>query len=495
MKNIKRKLELYEHLFRTFGPGKSSCQVSQLADLWLVSERYVSTLIRTMTSEGWINWQASVGRNKKATIELLIEPIDACHSMAEPLANMAKVDELLEVLSFGGREPGEALQTFLNRTSQGNQQRIYIPFHRKIEPLNPHQVFRRTERFLVHHLYQRLTQINDGMVMGDLAYHWQPNEDATVWYFQLRTGITFHDGQPLSGKDIVRTLQQLISNTKWRGCYQHIAHIRAPYVDAIEITLHKPDWQLPRLLAQAEASIFKIGSAERLIGSGAFKLDIFAESMLRLTRSNTYCHQQAILDRIELWCYPEWAKNKACVHNEIRVCTPELTDTVVYDQPATFILIHKAGASFQLTEITVEDTSESQKLAQQLVSDAGVIKPCLYGHYDNTNSAILCSTIDENDSFSAWLRIMSRAPFDKLGISFEHQRAISQRLDHIRATPNLEQAQGQLEDLKTWLTDSDIMTFFKGEPFGLEVSKRLNDVQINGFGWCDLTKVWLSHKS
>lgn len=265
MKNLKRKLELYELLFRSLGPGQSSCQVNQLAELWLVSERHVSTLIKVMTSAGWINWQASVGRNKKATIELLIEPIDACHSLAEPIANEGKVDELLEVLSFGGREPGEALQAFLSRNEQSNKQRVYLPFHRTIEPLHPHKVLRRTERFLVHHLYQRLNQINEGVVTGDLAYHWQPNEDATVWYFQLRTGVTFHDGQPLVGQHVVSSLQQLANRPQWRSCYQHIAHIHSPYPDAVEITLHKADWHLPRLLAQAEASIFKHGTTQHTI--------------------------------------------------------------------------------------------------------------------------------------------------------------------------------------------------------------------------------------
>ncbi len=43
MKNLKRKLELYEQLFRMFGPGESRCQVGQLASLWHVTERYVFT--------------------------------------------------------------------------------------------------------------------------------------------------------------------------------------------------------------------------------------------------------------------------------------------------------------------------------------------------------------------------------------------------------------------------------------------------------------------
>ena len=494
MKNLKRKLELYELLFRSLGPGQSSCQVNQLAELWVVSERHVSTLIKVMNSAGWINWQASVGRNKKATIDLLIEPIDACHSLAEPIANEGKVDELLEVLSFGGREPGEALQAFLSRNEQSNKQRVYLPFHRKIEPLHPHKVLRRTERFLVHHLYQRLNQINEGVVTGDLAYHWHPNEDATVWYFQLRTGVTFHDGQPLTGQHVVSSLQQLANRPQWRSCYQHIAHIHSPYPDAVEITLHKADWHLPRLLAQAEASIFKHGTTQHTIGSGALKLDVFSTNMLRLSRYSSYCHQQAILDQIELWSYPDWAKSKACAHNEIRVSTPEITTTKHQSQPAVFLLFQAIDSYKPLRELTVEDTSESQKIAQQLVNESSRLISCSYGNYESVQGALLCSIIDENDSFSAWLRLLSRVPFSQLNIDEEYCKGISNQLDNIRATRILKQAHQLLDSLKAQLIEDQVMTVFAGDPFALEVSKRLNDVQVNGFGWCDLTKVWLSHK-
>lgn len=198
MKNLKRKLELYEQLFRMFGPGESRCQIGQLASLWHVTERYVFTLLKAMEESGWINWQASSGRNKKASLECRVEPIDACYEAAEQLAELGQVDELLKALSFGGRDAGKELQIFLNSSNTSVQQIVYIPFHRAIEVLHPHKVLRRTERFLVMQTYQRLTAVVNNELEGDLAYYWESNSNGTIWTFQVRNNIQFHDGHPLN---------------------------------------------------------------------------------------------------------------------------------------------------------------------------------------------------------------------------------------------------------------------------------------------------------
>src|SRR5215210_7011489 len=46
-----------------------------------------------------------------------------------------------------------------------------------------------------------------------LAESWEPNEDASVWTFKIRQGVTFHDGTPMAAKDVVGTFDRL-SNPK-----------------------------------------------------------------------------------------------------------------------------------------------------------------------------------------------------------------------------------------------------------------------------------------
>ena len=59
-------------------------------------------------------------------------------------------------------------------------------------------------------------QINEGLlsyeiggtaVQPGLAETWSSNDDGTVWTFNLREGVTFHDGTPLDANDVVATFE------------------------------------------------------------------------------------------------------------------------------------------------------------------------------------------------------------------------------------------------------------------------------------------------
>ncbi|MEZ9437586.1 SgrR family transcriptional regulator [Vibrio atlanticus] len=501
MGNLKRKLELYEKIFQAFGPGVSHCQVNQLATLLHVSERHVQTLLKAMTAQGWIEWQASSGRSKKTQLTCLVEPIEACYQYAQTQADAGNIEQVFNTLSFNGRNAGAELQAFLSNTNPSAQNIAYIPFHRELEALHPQRVLRRTERFLVMQICQRLTSVKHGKLSGDLAYHWQPNEDATQWHFQIRNGVLFHNGRTLEPQDIARNLNSLCQSKIWRRCYQHIDEVSASTGNVVVVKLNQPDWHLPRLLSRVEASVFDPSSpTDRLIGSGAFSLDIFSSKMLRLSRNSTYSHSTPILNRIELWVYPEWAPGKACAQNQVCVKLPEKTTTVRGDyhssQPdscSTFFKIQNPALTKSLREFTVEDTSECQALFEQLSVSGDHKTSVEYGHYLTTKDVALCSIIDENDTFSSWLSFFSRFPFESLSLPTEMLNTIEQGLASIRSQPNFELAMNALLALKHWLNHSGVVIELKQEVFNLEISEKIHSAQVNGFGWCELDQLWINH--
>ncbi|WP_210446654.1 SgrR family transcriptional regulator [Vibrio crassostreae] len=500
MGNLKRKLELYEKIFQAFGPGVSHCQVNQLATLLHVSERHVQTLLKAMTAQGWIEWQASSGRSKKAQLTCMVEPMEACYQYAQTQADSGNIEQVFNILSFNGRNAGAELQAFLNRNHRSTQSVAYIPFHRELEALHPQRVLRRTERFLVMQVCQRLTAIQQGKLSGDLAYQWQPNEDATVWHFQVRNSIQFHNGRSLEIQDIVRCLSSLSRSKFWRRCYQHIVDVSAVTGDVIKVTLSEPDWHLPRLLARPEASIFEHTSDDKLIGSGAFALEIFSSKMLRLNRNNAYSHSTPILNRVELWVYPDWSQTKACAQNQVCVKMPEKTvavngasDSALQNFGSTFFKVQNPKLSKTAREFTVEDTSECQALFEQLSVSDDQKTNIEYGHYTATKDIALCSIIDENDTFSSWLSFFTRFPFEDLSLAAKMLNRIEQGIASIRREPNLDLAMNKLLELRHWLDETGIVVELKQEAFNLEVSEKIHGAQVNGFGWCELDKLWISH--
>ena len=43
-----------------------------------------------------------------------------------------------------------------------------------------------------------------------LATSWKPNKDATVWTFQLRKGVRFHNGKEMTSADVVASMKQYV---------------------------------------------------------------------------------------------------------------------------------------------------------------------------------------------------------------------------------------------------------------------------------------------
>ena len=81
--------------------------------------------------------------------------------------------------------------------------------------LDPASAFS-AEHILMQNVYETLTRLDDPeapaseQLVGVLAESWESNDDATVWTFRLREGVTFHDGAPLTAEAVRGSLQRTI---------------------------------------------------------------------------------------------------------------------------------------------------------------------------------------------------------------------------------------------------------------------------------------------
>lgn len=61
------------------------------------------------------------------------------------------------------------------------------------------------------HVVERLIYMEeDGSLTPMLATSWEANADSTVWTFQIREGVTFHDGAPLNAAAVAANLQRFV---------------------------------------------------------------------------------------------------------------------------------------------------------------------------------------------------------------------------------------------------------------------------------------------
>ena len=63
---------------------------------------------------------------------------------------------------------------------------------------------------VLQNVYETLTHYDpeSGEVVPMLATSWSSNEDGTVWVFQIRDDVIFHDGSPLTAQQVVNSFRR-----------------------------------------------------------------------------------------------------------------------------------------------------------------------------------------------------------------------------------------------------------------------------------------------
>ncbi len=118
-----------------------------------------------------------------------------------------------------------------------------------------------------------------------LAESWQANDDGTEWTFNLREGITFHDGKPFVAADVVYTYQRLLDPdvaSPGAGNLPGLESdgITAPddYTVVMRLTAPNVDW--PEAITNSHTRIVPEGAtnadlAAQSLGTGAYRIDEF----------------------------------------------------------------------------------------------------------------------------------------------------------------------------------------------------------------------------
>ena len=109
-----------------------------------------------------------------------------------------------------------------------------------------------------------------------LATRWE-TPDPLTWVFHLRTDARFHDGRPLTSRDVKFTIDSILDGTVISvkaGSFATLDHIDAPDPTTLVFRLKKPDPALPFNLCDGAIGIVPYGSgrdfARNPIGSGPF---------------------------------------------------------------------------------------------------------------------------------------------------------------------------------------------------------------------------------
>jgi peptide/nickel transport system substrate-binding protein len=143
--------------------------------------------------------------------------------------------------------------------------------------LDPHRV----NEFLTFNV---LSNVCEGLVAlgpwlrveGALAQSWT-NPDDRHWRFELRPGVLFHDGRPLTPEDVVFSLERArrLQDSQYASYLVDVEEVRASGKHAVEITTARPN---PLLLQKlAFVLIVPRGAPDEIkepVGTGPYSLTV-----------------------------------------------------------------------------------------------------------------------------------------------------------------------------------------------------------------------------
>jgi peptide/nickel transport system substrate-binding protein len=151
------------------------------------------------------------------------------------------------------------------------------------EGLDPSVSDQNSDIFYLSHIYEPLLGIDmQFRPFPVLAESWEADRRVRKWVFRLRSGVRFHDGSPLTAKDVAFTLRRLVDPASKSQLLSRLggsfdpSGVRAVNSRTVEIALKRPDSALPIALAARQALIIKNGNRTftraTAIGTGPFRL-------------------------------------------------------------------------------------------------------------------------------------------------------------------------------------------------------------------------------
>lgn len=124
----------------------------------------------------------------------------------------------------------------------GSSGRLVAAIAGEPDQLDPNKTSAYFSFEVLENVYDTLVEPDADLQMRPaLAESWQVSPDQLTWTFHLRRGVTFHDGSPLTGEDVVYTYRRIIDEELSNADkLSAVTDVRAPDPSTVVIRLQQP---------------------------------------------------------------------------------------------------------------------------------------------------------------------------------------------------------------------------------------------------------------
>ncbi|MCZ6680198.1 MAG: ABC transporter substrate-binding protein [Candidatus Poribacteria bacterium] len=155
-------------------------------------------------------------------------------------------------------------------------------------------------------------ELPHGQIRGTLAVNWKPMEKR--WVFQLREGVKFHDGKPLTAADVKWSYQRYLEQNPQESRIEAVEALNRRFI-AIHLTspCQLQELAMPFILPEGTTD-----SPTEWVGTGPFQPVELHPGFWRLIKNPDYFLSTPYFDEIQVREYPDvQALERALINGEV----------------------------------------------------------------------------------------------------------------------------------------------------------------------------------
>ncbi|MEC1875397.1 SgrR family transcriptional regulator [Bacillus subtilis] len=318
--------------------------LTEIADCLFCTERNAKLILHKLENNNWIIRESGAGRGRKSKIAFLRRPEELLLQTAKEYTMSGKLKKAKELLQqYQSAFPGlqneynmwlSEVFGFVTETGENGAKdvlRLFIT-PESVSSLDPCQIFLRSEGHFVKQIFDTLFTFDSDMQepKPHLVHGWE-EVGKKQWRFFLRKGVSFHNGQPLTSRDVAFTFQRFLELAdnpyKWllHGVKQVLE--KGPY--CVALILDRPNALLPYALCDERLSILPAEQAGGKNGTGPFQVNQQHSGMLVLEANERYFKGRPYLDRVEFVFSEQAGEMNGFTIQEKQTCPEQQT---VFDE-------------------------------------------------------------------------------------------------------------------------------------------------------------------
>ncbi|MCL1630340.1 ABC transporter substrate-binding protein, partial [Sporolactobacillus sp. CPB3-1] len=301
--------------------------VRECAGIFYCTERNAKLIIRKLVNLHWIYWEGGRGRGHKSRVTFLKRLDALIDEQINEILQKQQLDRAIKFIQSHALPEQLKLKSY-NRikeqfgyhteaSSENKCDMLRIPMKRRLATLDPAFSAITSESHIARQVFDCLVNYNlvNDTYEPHLAHAWDASDQWRNWTFYLRKGVHFHHGRELTAEDVRFTVQRVfdpIERIPCRWYFRTLQQVKIQDRYTITLTFTEPT---PALLFFSALNLAilpaDIGfNPEHIIGTGAFRIVKYNKQRLVFERFSDYFRERALLDRIELYFAPEFARTQ-----------------------------------------------------------------------------------------------------------------------------------------------------------------------------------------